>query len=54
MEDVAYLWASSPPFVNPVEVSGDLLSGTYTFDEASAGNCVGNYTVGELIFAEFE
>ncbi|KAK6009083.1 hypothetical protein OSTOST_26016, partial [Ostertagia ostertagi] len=46
LEDVVYLWANSPPLVNPVEVSNDLLSGPVTFEEASAGDCVGNFTVG--------
>ncbi|KAL6735475.1 hypothetical protein Aduo_005913 [Ancylostoma duodenale] len=46
LDDVVYLWANSPPFVNPVEVSNDLLSGPITFEEASAGDCLGNFTVG--------
>ncbi|KAK6736876.1 hypothetical protein RB195_019519 [Necator americanus] len=46
LEDVVYLWANSPPFVNPVEVSNDLLSGPITFEEASAGDCLGNFTLG--------
>lgn len=46
LEDIVYLWANSPPFVNPVEVSNELLSGSVVFEEASAGDCVGNYTVG--------
>ncbi|VDL63071.1 unnamed protein product, partial [Nippostrongylus brasiliensis] len=46
LEDVVYLWANSPPFVNPVEVSNDLLAGPVTFEEASAGDCLGNFTVG--------
>lgn len=46
LEDVVYMWANSPPFVNPVEVSNDLLSGSIAFEEASAGDCLGNYTVG--------
>ncbi|ETN71785.1 hypothetical protein NECAME_14087 [Necator americanus] len=45
LEDVVYLWANSPPFVNPVEVSNDLLSGPITFEEASAGDCLGNFTL---------
>ncbi|KJH45864.1 Neurotransmitter-gated ion-channel ligand binding domain protein [Dictyocaulus viviparus] len=46
LEDVVYLWANSPPFVNPVEVSSDLLTGPIYFEEASAGDCVGNFTLG--------
>ncbi|KHJ77558.1 hypothetical protein OESDEN_22822 [Oesophagostomum dentatum] len=42
------MWANSPPFVNPVEVSNDLLSGPISFEEASAGDCLGNYTVGSF------
>ncbi|RCN30036.1 hypothetical protein ANCCAN_24199 [Ancylostoma caninum] len=49
LDDVVYLWANSPPFVNPVEVSNDLLSGPITFEEASAGDCLGNFTVGKLL-----
>ncbi|XGW09440.1 hypothetical protein V3C99_011608 [Haemonchus contortus] len=48
LEDVVYLWANSPPLVNPVEVSNDLLTGAVTFEEASAGDCVGNFTVGKF------
>uniref|UniRef100_A0A8R1DUJ6 Neur_chan_LBD domain-containing protein n=1 Tax=Caenorhabditis japonica TaxID=281687 RepID=A0A8R1DUJ6_CAEJA len=46
IDDIVYLWANSPPLVNPIEVSGDLLKGDLTFEEANAGDCVGNYTVG--------
>ncbi|VDO69713.1 unnamed protein product [Haemonchus placei] len=31
-----------------VKVSNDLLTGPVTFEEASAGDCVGNFTVGKL------
>uniref|UniRef100_A0A0R3PGT7 Neur_chan_LBD domain-containing protein n=1 Tax=Angiostrongylus costaricensis TaxID=334426 RepID=A0A0R3PGT7_ANGCS len=46
LEDVVYLWANSPPLVNPVEVSNDLLTGAISFEEASAGDCIGNFTLG--------
>ncbi|CAD6195285.1 unnamed protein product [Caenorhabditis auriculariae] len=46
VEDVVYLWANSPPLINPVEVSNELLTGSVTFEEANSGDCVGNYTVG--------
>ncbi|CAI2347280.1 unnamed protein product [Caenorhabditis sp. 36 PRJEB53466] len=46
IDDIVYLWANSPPLVNPIEVSGELLKGDLTFEEANAGDCVGNYTVG--------
>ncbi|CAB3404078.1 unnamed protein product [Caenorhabditis bovis] len=46
VDDVVYLWANSPPLLNPVEVSSDLLRGDYVFEEANAGDCVGNYTIG--------
>ncbi|KAE9415564.1 hypothetical protein Angca_004449 [Angiostrongylus cantonensis] len=46
LEDVVYLWANSPPLVNPVEVSNDLLTGAINFEEASAGDCIGNFTLG--------
>ncbi|KIH56284.1 hypothetical protein ANCDUO_13537 [Ancylostoma duodenale] len=52
LDDVVYLWANSPPFVNPVEVSNDLLSGPITFEEASAGDCLGNFTVGKYLPVE--
>ncbi|PAV77736.1 hypothetical protein WR25_16381 [Diploscapter pachys] len=46
LEDVVYMWASSPPLVNPVEVSSSLMTAAYSFEEAQEGDCVGNYTVG--------
>ncbi|KAE9552222.1 hypothetical protein FO519_004566 [Halicephalobus sp. NKZ332] len=46
IDDVVYLWANNPPTIVPVEVSKDLLDGPYSFSEAFAGDCVGNYTVG--------
>ncbi|CAI4232733.1 unnamed protein product [Auanema sp. JU1783] len=45
-EDVIYMWANSPPLVNPVEVSSDLLVGPILFEEASAEDCSGNYSIG--------
>uniref|UniRef100_A0A1I7ZEX3 Neur_chan_LBD domain-containing protein n=1 Tax=Steinernema glaseri TaxID=37863 RepID=A0A1I7ZEX3_9BILA len=46
LEDVAYLWANSPPNAVALEVSGQLLNSEYSFQEAVAGDCVGNYSVG--------
>ncbi|KAJ1366902.1 hypothetical protein KIN20_027692 [Parelaphostrongylus tenuis] len=46
LEDVVYLWANSPPLVNPVDVSNDLMTGPLSFEEANAGDCIGNFTVG--------
>ncbi|KAK0396183.1 hypothetical protein QR680_001610 [Steinernema hermaphroditum] len=46
LEDVAYLWANSPPNAVPLEVSNQLLNSEYSFQEAVAGDCVGNYSVG--------
>ncbi|KAK5982955.1 hypothetical protein GCK32_020625 [Trichostrongylus colubriformis] len=51
LEDVVYLWANSPPLVEPVEVSSDLNSGPFTLEEANAGDCIGNYSVGEWSFS---
>ncbi|CAJ0605628.1 unnamed protein product [Cylicocyclus nassatus] len=46
LEDVAYLWAHNPPLLEPVEVSNDLLHSDFPFEEASAGDCIGNFTLG--------
>ncbi|TMS35872.1 hypothetical protein L596_003168 [Steinernema carpocapsae] len=46
LDDIAYLWANSPPNVVPLEVSNQLLNAEYSFQEAVAGDCVGNYTIG--------
>lgn len=66
LEDVVYLWANSPPLVSPVEVSqwslnlpnpyrikvsSSLLEGPLQFEHAVAGDCVGNYTTGQISIA---
>uniref|UniRef100_A0AC35U6L0 Neur_chan_LBD domain-containing protein n=1 Tax=Rhabditophanes sp. KR3021 TaxID=114890 RepID=A0AC35U6L0_9BILA len=46
LEEVAYVWSHAPPGLKPVEVADAGVLGGYTFSEAFAGDCVGNYTMG--------
>ncbi|KAL3110084.1 hypothetical protein niasHT_015687 [Heterodera trifolii] len=49
IEDVVYLWANSPPLIQPIQVADHLYEGgeaQYLFEEAEAGDCpfLGNLT----------
>uniref|UniRef100_A0A183CCC1 Thioredox_DsbH domain-containing protein n=1 Tax=Globodera pallida TaxID=36090 RepID=A0A183CCC1_GLOPA len=49
IEDVVYLWANSPPLIQPIQVADNLYEGSdaqYVFEEAEAGDCpfLGNLT----------
>uniref|UniRef100_A0A0K0E734 Neur_chan_LBD domain-containing protein n=1 Tax=Strongyloides stercoralis TaxID=6248 RepID=A0A0K0E734_STRER len=46
IEDVAYVWSHAPPALKPVTVFDFALPMGYSFKEAFAGDCVGNYTIG--------
>uniref|UniRef100_A0A0N5BGF8 Neur_chan_LBD domain-containing protein n=1 Tax=Strongyloides papillosus TaxID=174720 RepID=A0A0N5BGF8_STREA len=46
IEDVAYVWSHAPPALKPVTVFDFALPVGYSFKEAYAGDCVGNYTIG--------
>uniref|UniRef100_A0A0N4Z338 Neur_chan_LBD domain-containing protein n=1 Tax=Parastrongyloides trichosuri TaxID=131310 RepID=A0A0N4Z338_PARTI len=46
LEDVAYVWSHAPPALKPVTVFDFAVPSGYTFKEAFAGDCVGNYTMG--------
>ena len=45
IEDVAYLWANSPPLIQPIQIAEHLYEGggaQYAFEEAEAGECHGS------------
>uniref|UniRef100_A0A1I8BRI2 Neur_chan_LBD domain-containing protein n=1 Tax=Meloidogyne hapla TaxID=6305 RepID=A0A1I8BRI2_MELHA len=49
IDDVAYLWANSPPLIQPIQIADRLYAGGgahYAFEEAEAGEChaIGNFT----------
>ena len=49
IDDVAYLWANSPPLIQPIQIADRLYAGGeahYAFEEAEAGECHtnGNFT----------
>lgn len=46
VEDVAYVWADSPPSIRPVEFSEDSFEGSFGYSEADPHYCNENYTTG--------
>lgn len=59
IEDVAYLWANSPPLIQPIQIADHLYEeggAEYSFEEAEAGEChtKGNFSSGSFSCIELE